>query len=407
MNKSKVFYIHTSSISKVEHILKENNISFKVNKNKKKNFQSTLLKWNLPPFEDVDITEKNVKISVDKSLYEKVVELLKPEKTFKNKWIHYNKIPFEKIKYDLSINFFPKYPIYIISLNRFQLNRCFTIKTLEKMNVKYRLCVMTREVGDYRKTLDDNSFTNCVDIISVDDNFGLGGTPQRNKCWEHSKSLGFSKFWLLDDNIDGYYYFNLMNKVRFENGLVFQSLENLIDNVKEPVGIIGHCYFFDVRKDKIRPPIQLNTKVYSSMLINTELLDKHNIKFLLKYNEDVDLVLQCLKNKLNSISCNIFLCNKLPTLFVKGGNTDTIYDNGKKFQDKLDCLIEKWGDIVETVKKHKDERPHHKVDYSKLNKNKVITPIIKYTKLNTYEKLGIKVIHEIDDLSMTLSNLKV
>jgi hypothetical protein len=175
-----------------------------------------------------------------------------------------------------------------------------------------------------------------------------------------------------------------------DNGIVFTSLEKLIDNVKEKVGIIGHNYHMDVPATTMRNPITVNSKVYSSMLINTEILDKLDIKFRLKYNEDVDLVLQCLKNKIKTISLNVFVANKKSTLSVKGGNTDTIYDNGKKFQDKVDCLLEKWGsEYVSVIVKHKDERPHHKVDYDKFNLDKTITPIIKYRNQKSYDDFGI------------------
>lgn len=395
----KTFTINTSTPDKLKVILEEQNIKYTITLNKKKNFIKEISKWNLPPFEDLDLTTKNVVFKVDVKHYDLLLGLLKPEKTQKNKWIHYNKLLPEKLDYEFMIEHQPKYPVYIISLSRYQKERCYTIKHLEKMNVKYRLCVMTREVDDYKKSLVSNNFINCVEIINIDDNMGLGGTPQRMKCWEHSKELGYSKFWLLDDNIDGYYYYNRLRKIKVHSGIVFTSLENFIDNVKEPVGLIGHNYNMDNPATTMRNPYQVNSKVYSSMLINTELLDKYNIKFTLKYNEDVDLCMECLKNDIRTISVNIFLSNKKSTLSVKGGNTDTIYANGKKFQDKVDCLLNKWGsDYVDIIVKHKDERPHHKVYYDRFNVSKKITPIIEYTETD-YEKFGISLGFVYDELT--------
>jgi len=334
------FTINTSTRDTLEKILKDNSIPYTIKFNRKQNFDIQIHKWGLPPFEDLDFTTENVIFKVDKKLYPKVVDLLKPECKKKNIFMHFNKKVGEKINYNFLFQFKPKYPIYIISLNRYQIERCFTIKHLEMMKVKYRLCVMKNEVKNYRELIDKNDFKYCIEIISISNNYDLGGTPQRNRCWEHSVKLGYSKFWLLDDNIDGYYYFNRLQKIKVDNGIVFTSLEKLIDNVKEKVGIIGHNYWMDVPATTMRNPITVNSKVYSSMLINTEILDKLDIKFRLKYNEDVDLVLQCLKNKIKTISLNVFVANKKSTLSVKGGNTDTIYDNGKKFQDKVDCLLE-------------------------------------------------------------------
>ena len=384
------FTINTSTQKSLEKILNDNEIPYKITYNKKRYFDDEITKWGLPPFEDLDLTTENVIFKVSKELYDKVRDIIKPEKMSKGVWMHFNKKLDTKIEYKFLMQYKPRYPIYIISLNRYQIDRCYTIKHLEMMNVKYRLCVMTREVENYQKTIKDNKFENCIEIISIDDNNNLGGTPQRMKCWEHSVKLGYDKFWLLDDNIDGYYYYNRLQKIKIHNGIVFTALENFIDNVKEKVGIIGHNYAMDNPCTTMRNPFQINSKVYSSMLINTKILDEVNIKFRLKYNEDVDLVMQCLNNKIKTISLNIFLSNKKATLSVKGGNTDTIYDNGKKFQDKVDCLLEEWGDeYVQVITKHKDNRPHHKVDYDKFDLDKVITPIIKYSK-RSYNDFGIE-----------------
>lgn len=388
----KTFTINTSTAETLYEILMANKIPYTITTNKKKDYSKETTRWNLPPFEDLDITTKNVIFKVDVTFYDTVLNLINPEKTSKNIWMHFNKVLPPKLDYTFSIEHQPKYPIYIISLNRYQKERCFTIKHLEKMNVKYRLCIMTRELENYRQSLINNNFINCLEIITIDDNMGLGGTPQRMKCWQHSKELGFNKFWLLDDNIDGYFYYNRLKKVKVDSGIVFTSLENFIDNIKEPVGIAGHNYNMDNPATTMRNPFQVNSKVYSSMLINTELLDKFNIKFTLKYNEDVDLCMECLKNGLKTIAINIFVSNKKATLSVKGGNTDTIYDNGNKFQDKVDCLLNKWGDeFVEVINKHKDKRPHHKVYYDRFKVDKKITPI-KIGTASKYETFGINLV---------------
>jgi hypothetical protein len=130
--------------------------------NKKKDFSKEISKWNLPPFEDLDSTTSNVIFKVDVKHYDTVLNLIKPEKTQKNIWMHYNKLLPDKIEYKFLQEHQPKYPIYIISLNRYQKERCYTIRHLEKMNIKYRLCVMTHERDLYKQSLDENKFTNCI-----------------------------------------------------------------------------------------------------------------------------------------------------------------------------------------------------------------------------------------------------
>ena len=292
----------------------------------------------------------------------------------------------------------PKYPIYVVSYKRSHL-RGGTIDHLEKMGLKYYVCIQKRERQYYEEARTKNNWTGCTLLYSCDTDDG--STQQRNTCWEHS--LGISnKFWLLDDNIAGWCYYNLMNIVKIHDPRVFTELEKLIDNILEPVGLISHNYTFDVRETNMRSPIQINTKNYSSCLINTKLLGD-DIRFRLKYNEDVDLTLQILKRGYKTISMNIFTCNKNPTTANSGGNSD-IYGNGTKFQEKYDCLKNHWDQEDQRISqfinqriKHKDKRVHLEVDYKQLCKlldnTKDITPLQNMSQ-KSYQELGIEIVYK-------------
>ena len=86
---------------------------------------------------------------------------------------------------------------------------------------------------------------------------------------------------------------------------------------------------------------------------------------------------------------------------MKGGNTTTIYEFGKdtpqdKFsglQKKFDELKKNWGDIVTfTNKRHKDGRPHHHIDYTKLFKQELVLKkgIERTPKVNNYNMKLVK-----------------
>ena len=87
-----------------------------------------------------------------------------------------------------------------------------------------------------------------------------------------------------------------------------------------------------------------------------------------KYNEDTDLSLRVLKDGWVTILFNSMLCNKVPTLRMKGGNMDELYqgDGRLKMAESLrdqhpDCatIIRKWG------------RWQHQVDYRPFKRNKL------------------------------------
>jgi hypothetical protein len=258
--------------------------------------------------------------------------------------------------------------------------------TLEKMKVPYRLCIQKQELELYRKTLQKYNCQYCLEIIYIETGYLQGGTPQRNKCWEHSRDvLHSSMHWILDDNIDGYYWFLKRQKSRIDSGVVFKNVEDVMENINEPIGLGGHSYTSKTPSTTMRVPFTVNNKVFSSILINHTILDTLAIKWRLKYNEDIDLALQTLSKGLNTICYELFLCGKEETKGKnkEGGNIE-IYDNYSNtgFQMKVDMLLETWKHLPKTVKfsnkKHKDGRPHHHIVWKHFER------LVPFTLTHTY-----------------------
>src|ERR1700676_3716886 len=90
----------------------------------------------------------------------------------------------------------PRYPIYVISKGRWESRH--TSKSLERMNVPYRIVIEPQEYSSYASVIDPAKI-----LTTPFSNLGQGSIPVRNFVWEHSMSEGHARHWILDDNIDG------------------------------------------------------------------------------------------------------------------------------------------------------------------------------------------------------------
>ena len=88
----------------------------------------------------------------------------------------------------------PEYPVYIVSKGRWESR--LTSKVLERMAVPYRIVVEPQELEQYSAVIDPSRI-----LVLPFSNLGLGSVPARNWIWEHSRSLGAERHWILDDNI--------------------------------------------------------------------------------------------------------------------------------------------------------------------------------------------------------------
>ena len=318
-------------------------------------------------------------------------------------YIHYevDEHPLKDYEYEFTEKILPKYPIYVITKGRWE--KTLTIDTLEEMGIDFNICVEPDEYDNYisNPKVDKNK------VIKLPENFSerkQGGIPVRNFVWQHSIDNGHKKHWIIDDNIDGFYRWNENVQKRVKDGVVFRIMEDYSD-MWENLGLTSCQYVsFVPAVDRGRGAVIRNTRTYSCILINTELLDKRlEERWRGTYNEDTDLTLRVLDTgDLCTANFNAILSGKQTTGTMKGGNTTTIYEFGEdkqenaKFtglQKKFDELKENWGDIVKfTNKRHRDGRPHHHISYTRIFTQPLILKegIKREPKVNNYNMKLVK-----------------
>ena len=88
-----------------------------------------------------------------------------------------------------------------------------------------------------------------------------------------------------------------------------------------------------------------------------------------RFNEDTDLSLSTMKAGYCTVLFNAFLIEKKTTMKVKGGNTDTIYNNDSNRMDFAKSLQEQHPDVVDVTWKF--GRWHHQVNYNVFKTNRL------------------------------------
>jgi hypothetical protein len=300
--------------------------------------------------------------------------------------------PLKHYHYEYTHKITPKYPIYVITKGRWE--KRLTIESLEEMGIDFNICVEPSEYDKYAAVVDVKK------IIKLPEDFSKrkqGSIPVRNFVWQHAVDNGHKKHWVIDDNILGFFRWNHNLKKRIRDGVFFRVMEDFSDRY-ENLGLVGAQYAsFIPAIEPGRPVFIQNTRVYSCILINHELLDTRlTERWRGTYNEDTDLSLRVLSTgDLCTVNFNNFITGKQTTGTMRGGNTDTIYDGGtnsgywKKFKE----LKDNWGHIVTlTNEKHKDGRPHHHIAYTHLFKQELVLKpgIPTEPKVNEYNMVLVK-----------------
>jgi hypothetical protein len=265
----------------------------------------------------------------------------------------------------------PKYPIYIISKGRF--DNCLTADFFVEDKVDFKLVVEPQEANEYSKRYGEDRV-----LILPFSNLGLGGIPARNWVWEHAKTTGAKRHWILDDNIRMVRRKYQNKRIRCNANYAFACVEEFTDRY-ENIAIAGLNYQFFVVDNNITP-FFLNVHVYSCLLIDNSL----PYRWRGRYNEDTDLCLQVLSGGLCTVLVNAFMIEKMRTMTMKGGNSDQLYKADGRLK-MARSLERQWPGVVET--KRRFERPQHHI---KGNWGKFTTPLIRrkdidWDKLKTNE----------------------
>lgn len=273
-----------------------------------------------------------------------------------------------------------KYPICIPSKGRADCQK--TGKALKTLGVNYRFFVEQTEYEDYCFHVGKEH------VVKMPfDNLGKGSVPARNFIWDWAKENGYSRHWTVDDNITSFARMTNNRRLCVRGGGFFRAMEDFVDRY-ENVAMAGpHHKGFVPDRDKNATPLLFNSRVYSCILLDTNL--EHRWRG--RYNEDTDLSLRLLKDGFCTLLFRALLMDKGTTVGVrnatpmKGGNTDNVYNSGDSRRAFAESLQKQHPDVVEVVWKF--NRWHHKVDYAPFKNNRPVyaKAIVPTEAINEYE----------------------
>jgi hypothetical protein len=269
----------------------------------------------------------------------------------------------------------PEYPVYIVSKGRAQSR--LTSKALERMNVPYHIVIEPQEYEQYAAVIDPAKI-----LVLPFSNLGQGSIPARNWIWEHALSSGAAWHWILDDNIRWFGRYNHNQVIKCETGICFLVIEEFVNRFQNVV-LSGMQYEFFMPMESRKTPLIWNTRIYSCILIRNDI----PYRWRGRYNEDTDLSLRVLKDGLCTVLFRAFVCRKVATMRMKGGNTDELYRDDGRYKMAV-SLYKQHPDVVKVA--YKWNRWQHQVDYRPFMKNK---PIL---------KPGIEIKDGIDNFNMTV-----
>lgn len=279
----------------------------------------------------------------------------------------------------------PKYPVYIVSKGRAA--NGLTTRALYEMGVPHFIVVEEDELELYQSGRCYGELLVLPPIYKAEyetfDELGYGGKstgpgPARNFCIDHSIWIGFQRHWVMDDNIDAFHYLNRNEKFEVRTGATLRAAEDFVCRYSN-VPVSGLNYYSFCKKVDPVPPYILNTRIYSCLLIE----NNSGYRWRGRYNEDTDLSLRVLKDGLCTIQFNAFLCGKITTQRMRGGNSADFYDNEGTLP-KSQMLVDMHPDVAKVV--FRFNRWHHHVDYSKFKNNKLkkIVDTSQLPKINNY-----------------------
>jgi hypothetical protein len=266
----------------------------------------------------------------------------------------------------------PRFPLYIPSKGRWDIR--LTSDALTRCKVPHTLVVEEPELELYRRATAGNPFASVLmlderykDTYELCDDLGrtksTGPGPARNFIWEHSMSLGYAWHWVMDDNIRDFWRLHQNRKIRVRGGAIFAAMEDFCTRYTN-VYMAGPNYTMFVPRKKRKPPITLNTRIYSCNLIRNDI----PFRWRGRYNEDTDLSLCILKAGACTVQFNTFLQEKITTQYIKGGNTAEFYAKEGTLP-KSQMLVQLHPDVARLAWRF--GREHHYVDYSPFAKNKL------------------------------------
>jgi hypothetical protein len=277
----------------------------------------------------------------------------------------------------------PRYPIYIPSKGRSE--QCFTADCLVKDGVPFRLVVEPQEQEKYRSKYGDR-------ILVLPWNNPGSVIPARNWIKAHATKEGHKRHWQLDDNIRYLLRWYRSQRIPCNASIALRVAEDFTDRFTN-VAIAGLEYsmFAFPYSEKGVPAFIRNTRVYSCSLVLNEI----PYRWRGRYNEDTDICLQALAGGWCTLLVAAFLVLKVPTMTMKGGNTDALqYHNDGRLR-MARALERMWPGVVET--KRRFHRPQHRV----VDQWRAFT-----TPLKLRKGLDLKKLPKTDEYGMVMNEVK-
>lgn len=255
----------------------------------------------------------------------------------------------------------PNHTIYIISKGRWTTN--YTYNCIRRMGIeKYFVVVEEHEKQHY---IDSGIPENHILSFTKDDPTDKSSIPVRNFVWNYSISHNETHHWILDDNIKDFYRWNRNKRFVVEDGHPFRHIEDYTQT-KNNVVMSGMNYFvFNNDIDFTRPVVTHNTRIYSCILIKNDI----DFRWRGKYNEDTDLSIRILKAGFGTMLFNSYLCGKMTTGTLGGGNEENYLDYTLEgYNIKTDHLIQQHPEIVKSGLRF-NKPNHHIVNYKVFKNN--------------------------------------
>jgi hypothetical protein len=227
----------------------------------------------------------------------------------------------------------PQFKFYIPSKGRSDV--MLTHKLLKSYGIDPIIVVEPQEFETYSKNLQG------VEIIQLDKN-NMGIVYARNWIKEYNKNIGYEYHWQLDDDFKSFKYKVNSKKSKISSYHVFSFLEEL--TIMFPnIGLSGfiHDAFAFARKTKF----ELNKQICSVILVKND----SSAKWELNIIDDTDYSLQLLYSGMCTLNINCISYETIPTMKLKGGNTEFNSNNGLK--NRQIKLQEKYPSFFKIIEK--------------------------------------------------------
>ena len=153
----------------------------------------------------------------------------------------------------------PRFPVFIPTKGRWESR--LTIKALETIGVPYTAFIEAQEYEQYAAVVNPAN-------LHVMPHRDRGLVVTRNYIWDYAQSIDAERFWTFDDNIANFQRLNKGAKIYMGDGTFLYVIEaSALRYVNLPIVVMAYRGF--AKQNQTPPPILLNTRVYSNMLIKT------------------------------------------------------------------------------------------------------------------------------------------